>query len=112
MFNDYVGPGARPSRAPSPDGYFFTGDVGTLGPGGTLDVVGRSDRIVRVAEKSLSLDEIEARFSTVPGICHVAAVAVPDHLRGVRLSVAVKLEPGTSSPRIRGRLVPPMRSPG
>lgn len=98
MFTGYVNPGTGPSRAPSPDGYFFTGDIGTLGPGGTLDVVGRSDRIVRVAEKSLSLDEIEARFSTVPGICHVAAVAVPDHLRGVRLSVAVKLEPGTFLP--------------
>ena len=96
MFNGYVGPGAGPSRAPSPDGYFFTGDIGTLGPGGTLDVVGRSDRIVRVAERSLSLDEIEARLSTKPGICNVAAVAVPDHLRGVRLSVAVKLEPGRS----------------
>ncbi len=98
MFNGYVRPGAGPLRFSSPDGYFFTGDIGTLGPCGTLDVVGRSDRIVRVAERSLALDEIEARFSTEPGICHVAAVAIPDHLRGVRLSVAVKLEPGTVLP--------------
>ena len=96
VFSGYVGPGAK--RCPESwfDGYFFTGDVGWLGPGGTLAVVGRSDRIVRVAERSLALDEIEAQLSAAPGVRHVAAVAVPDHLRGSRLTVAVKLESGTS----------------
>ena len=96
IFSGYVGPGA--DRCPESwlDGYFFTGDVGRLDPDGTLTVVGRSDRIVRIAERSLALDEVEGRLSTTPGVRHVAAIAVPDRLRGSRLSVAVMLEPGTS----------------
>ena len=96
VFSGYVGPGA--DRFPESwfDGHFFTGDIGRLDPGGTLTVVGRSDRIVRIAERSLALDEIEAQLSTAPGVRHIAAIAVTDRLRGSRLSVAVKLEPGTS----------------
>ena len=96
VFSGYVGPGAYRSLETRFDGYFCTGDVGRLDPGGTLVIAGRSDRIVRVAERSLALDEIEVQFSTAPGVRHVAAIAVPDRLRGSRLAVAVKLESGTS----------------
>lgn len=96
VFSGYVGPAADRSPESWFDGYFFNGDVGRLDPGGTLVVVGRSDRIVRVAERSLALDEIEAQLSTAPGVCHVAAIAAPDRLRGSRLTIAVKLDSGTS----------------
>lgn len=58
-------------------GWFRTGDTATIEPGGTLILGGRADRIVKIEEHRVSLDEVEQRLATCSEIAVVRAIAVP-----------------------------------
>jgi cyclohexanecarboxylate-CoA ligase len=64
------------------DGWFRTGDLGTLDAGGYLTVTGRlKDVIVRSGEK-ISARELEELLARHPAVDQVAVVALPDPRTG------------------------------
>jgi hypothetical protein len=64
---------------------------------------GRTDDVVKVAGKRLSLRALEARLLEIPGVQDAAVVADDDDVRGVRITAAV-VAPALDADTIRRRL--------
>jgi amino acid adenylation domain-containing protein/thioester reductase-like protein len=57
---------------------FRTGDRARWSPDGTIDFVGRRDRMIKLHDFRIELDEIEASFATCPMVGDVAVATVGD----------------------------------
>lgn len=76
------------------DGWFRTGDLGTVDANGYLRITGRlKDIIIRKGEK-ISVQEVEERIAAYPGVAEVAVIALPDPSSGERACAVVRLQPG------------------
>ena len=71
------------------DGWFRTGDLGSLDDAGYLTLHGRIKEIINVAGEKVSPYEVEAALREHPGVADVVAFAAPDRLRGEQVCVAV-----------------------
>nr|WP_325249658.1 AMP-binding protein [Amylibacter sp.] len=60
---------------------FSVGEVGYLDPSGNLFLTGRADRILTIADQSVSLDQLETALIAA-GAGSAAIIALPDPLRG------------------------------
>ena len=79
------------------EGYFRTGDLGTIDRDGFVRITGRlKDIIIRNAE-NLSAQEIENVISEHPAIADVAVIGVPDARTGERVCAVVVLAAGHDS---------------
>jgi malonyl-CoA/methylmalonyl-CoA synthetase len=80
------------------DGYFKTGDVGTLmadGPGaGYLQLVGRAKDLIITGGLNVYPKEIEERIDAMPGVVESAVVGVPDPDFGEAIAAVIVGEPG------------------
>jgi acyl-CoA synthetase (AMP-forming)/AMP-acid ligase II len=82
------------------DGWYHTGDVGTLDTDGYLAITDRiSDVIIRGGE-NLSAQEIEEQLLTIPGLAEVAVVAAPDERLGEHAAAVVRVLDGTEPPTL------------
>lgn len=71
------------------DGYFCTGDLGTIDGDGFVRITGRlKDIIIRKGE-NISAKEIEDLLFTHPGVADVAVIGLPDAERGERVCAVV-----------------------
>jgi acyl-coenzyme A synthetase/AMP-(fatty) acid ligase len=62
-------------------GYYETGDYGYLDEEGYLYILGRTDDVIKVAGHRLGVAEVE-NAAYIPEVAEVAAVGVPDPVRG------------------------------
>jgi len=69
---------------PARDGWFATGDIARVWPGGLFALVGRGRDRLKVSGFSVFPAEIEAELREHPHIREVAVVGVPDDRRGER----------------------------
>jgi len=60
------------------DGWFCTGDIGSLDDEGYLSVVGRIKELIRTGGEAVAPAEVEAVLAEHPGVREVAVVGVPD----------------------------------
>ncbi len=91
LFEGYLGdePGAPLERPFDPDGWFDTGDLGTLDGRGRLSVAGRrSDRIVTGGENVDPL-EVEAAVLEWPGAAAACVVGLEDEEWGERVGAVL-----------------------
>ncbi len=73
------------------DGWFRTGDLGSVDAEGYLRITGRiKDIIIRKGEK-ISVKELEDVIALHPGVAEVAVVALPDAATGERACAVVQL---------------------
>jgi cyclohexanecarboxylate-CoA ligase len=71
------------------EGWFRTGDLGTVDAEGNVRVTGRTkDAIIRNAENVSAL-EVEGVLATCPGVADVAVIGVPDRITGERVCAVV-----------------------
>lgn len=78
------------------DGWFRTGDLGTLDESGYLRVTGRlKDIVIRKGEK-FSVRELEELIAQHPSVADDAVLALPDPRTGERACAVVALRPGAS----------------
>jgi acyl-CoA synthetase (AMP-forming)/AMP-acid ligase II len=92
----YVDP-SLDAEAFDADGYFRTGDLGTIDGDGFVRITGRlKDIIIRNAE-NLSAQEIEDVLSEHPAVADVAVIGVPDPVSGERACAIVVLAAGCES---------------
>jgi len=66
------------SRLAFVDGWFATGDLGSMDDEGFLSVVGRKKEVLRTGGESVSPAEVEAVLRSVSGVAEVAVIGLPD----------------------------------
>lgn len=76
-------------------GWFHTGDLGRFDSEGYLYIVGRIKEMIKVAGEIVFEPEIESAIHKHPDIAEVAAIGVPDKLRGEVPKVFVVLKEGS-----------------
>lgn len=75
---------------------FRTSDLGRIGPGGVLEVVGRIDDVVHVGGVNVSVLAVQNAIRALDGVDDVAVVPLADAEWGARLIACVAV--GTSRP--------------
>lgn len=78
------------------DGFFITGDLGTLDPDGYVRLVGRAKDLIISGGLNVYPKEIELLIDALPGVVESAVFAVPHPDFGEAVAAAVTLEPGAS----------------
>lgn len=78
------------------EGWYRTGDLGSLDADGFLYLHGRKDHVIKSGGIIVHPQEIENLISTVHGVGQVAVVGVPDERWGQRIVAAVVPSPGAA----------------
>jgi fatty-acyl-CoA synthase len=94
MFEGYHNDPERNAEAIDPDGFFHTGDVGSLDAAGNVSFHGRTKDMLKVGGENVACLEIESFLATHPAVRLAQVVGIPD-TRLVEVPAAfVQLEPG------------------
>jgi long-chain acyl-CoA synthetase len=74
----------------TPDGYYRTGDVGTIDQAGYLTIVDRLRDVVITGGENVFPAEVEAVLARHPGVADVAVIGVPDERWGKVVAAFIK----------------------
>jgi cyclohexanecarboxylate-CoA ligase len=88
------------AEAFTPDGWFRTGDLGTVDAAGYLRITGRKKDIIIRKGENISAREVEDLLAGHPAIAEVAVVGLPDEAAGEIACAAVRLRPNAASPTL------------
>ncbi|MEY2953097.1 MAG: hypothetical protein RLZZ401_1184, partial [Pseudomonadota bacterium] len=84
------------------DGFFRTGDIGTMDARGYFKIVDRKKDMVLVSGFNVYPNEVEDVVSQLPGVMECAVVGVPDEKSGEAVKlVVVKKDPGLTEAQVR-----------
>ena len=89
------------ARSLTADGFYRTGDVGTLGADGYLTIVDRLSDLVITGGENVYPAEVEAVLAGHPAVADVAVIGVPDERWGETVHAVVVLAPGDTAPGTR-----------
>ena len=88
------------ARVVDADGWYHTGDVGTLDDEGYLTITDRiSDVIIRGGE-NISAAEIEELVAAMPAVAEVCVVAAPDDRLGEHAAAVLRVRDGMAPPTL------------
>jgi malonyl-CoA/methylmalonyl-CoA synthetase len=76
------------------DGWFKTGDLGTLDDDGYLTLTGRARELIIRGGFNVYPQEVEAVIASLPGVREVAVVGLPDADLGERVGAVISVESG------------------
>jgi long-chain acyl-CoA synthetase len=83
------------------DGYFKSGDVGTMDERGFFKIVDRKKDMILVSGFNVYPNEVEEVASACPGVLECAAIGVPDEKTGETVKlVVVKKDPALTAEQI------------
>ena len=82
------------------DGWFRTGDLGTLDARGWLRITGRRKDIIIRKGENISARELEDLLAAHPAVAEVAVVGVADTAAGEIACAVLRLRPGASAPTL------------
>ena len=80
------------------DGFYRTGDVGTLDADGYLTIVDRLSDLVITGGENVYPAEVEAVLAGHPAVADVAVIGIPDERWGETVHAVVVLAPGNAAP--------------
>ncbi|MBW8893886.1 MAG: AMP-binding protein, partial [Burkholderiales bacterium] len=84
------------------DGYFRTGDIGTVDERGYFRIVDRKKDMILVSGFNVYPNEVEDVITQMPGVLECAAVGVPDSKAGEAVKVViVKKDPNVTEADVR-----------
>ncbi|KRF13865.1 acyl-CoA synthetase [Nocardioides sp. Soil797] len=99
LFSGYLNRPDATAESFTEDGWFVTGDVAVLDPGGAHRIVGReSVDLIKSAGYRIGAGEIESTLSGHPAVAECAVVGVPDDDLGQRIVAHVVLRAGRPAP--------------
>ena len=78
------------------DGWYRSGDLGTLDEDGYLRIVGRVKDLIIRGGQNVSPRELEDLIAALRGVREVAVIGVPDPILGERICACVVLDPGAT----------------
>jgi len=91
--------GDRPEPSPfGADGWFSTGDLGTVNPDGSVSIGGRADAMIVTGGENVSPAEVERVLESVSGVRRAVVVGLPDPTWGETVAAAVEREESRSRP--------------
>lgn len=82
------------------DGWYRTGDLGSLDDAGFLRITGRKREVIRSGGETISPAEVEAAIGPLAGVAEVAVIGLPDPTWGEVVCAAVVLEAGGAPPSV------------
>jgi long-chain acyl-CoA synthetase len=82
------------TRAVLRDGWFHTGDLGTVSGEGFVSVVGRKKDLILRGGYSVAPGEVEAALLAHPSVAEAAVIGTPDAVLGEEIAAFVILRPG------------------
>jgi cyclohexanecarboxylate-CoA ligase len=82
------------------DGWFRTGDLGTLDAEGFLRITGRKKDIIIRKGENLSARELEDLIAAHPSVAEVAVVGLPDPAAGEIACAVLRARPDTRPPTL------------
>ncbi|HZP42183.1 MAG TPA: AMP-binding protein [Candidatus Binatia bacterium] len=82
------------------DGWFATGDLGTLDAEGYLRITGRKKDIIIRKGENVSAREVEDLLAAHPAVAEVAVVGLPDAVAGEIVCAAIRVRPGAAAPTL------------
>jgi len=88
IFTEYLNRADATAEKPR-DGWYYTGDVCLLHENGDVDLIGRTDDIIRSGGENLHPGEIEDMLAKHPGIKEVAVIGVPHDKWGEAVTACV-----------------------
>ena len=90
------------AKAMTADGYFRTGDIGTMDARGYFKIVDRKKDMILVSGFNVYPNEVEDVIGMLPGVLECAAVGVPDAKAGEAVKVViVKKNPALTEAEVR-----------
>lgn len=92
----YYGKPEETAQVLTPDGWFYTGDLGTIDERGFVRIVGRKKEMVIRGGYNIYPREVEEVLYTHPAVMEVAVVGLPDPVLGERTCACIKLKAGYS----------------
>lgn len=98
LFKSYLGTGEGKQRLDA-DGWFHTGDIGSLDDDGYLTVIGRKDNMFVSGGENIHPEEIEQLLDAVSQIEESVVVGQPDEEFGYRPIAFIRFAPGESLDR-------------
>jgi long-chain acyl-CoA synthetase len=85
------------ARSLTADGFYRTGDVGTLDADGYLTIVDRLSDLVITGGENVYPAEVEAVLAGHPAVADVAVIGIPDERWGETVHAIVVLAPGNTA---------------
>jgi malonyl-CoA/methylmalonyl-CoA synthetase len=105
LFDGYLGNPAATAAVMDLDGWFYTGDVGTIAPDGAVRVHGRrATDLIKTGGFKVGAGEIEACLAGSPGVAEAAVIGLPDPDLGERI-VAFVVPRDPASPPAEDALI-------
>jgi long-chain acyl-CoA synthetase len=101
LFDGYYKRPELTALAMTADGYFRTGDAGTLDERGHLHLRGRLNDVIMVGGTKVYPDKVEAIVGRISGVRECAAVAERDEILGERVHLAVVVDPDADDLTLR-----------
>jgi fatty-acyl-CoA synthase len=92
----YLDDSGEPVRSTDEEGFFATGDLGSLDELGWLTYVGRSSEMIKSAGINISPSEVEEFLLTHPEVAEVAVLGGADPLKGEVVIAFVRLVSGAT----------------
>jgi malonyl-CoA/methylmalonyl-CoA synthetase len=93
------------TRAAFTDGWFDTGDLGSLDPAGFLTLVGRSNDLIITNGYNVYPQVVERVLNACPGVRESAVLSLPDTRRGESVAaVVVRADPNLDETQLRAYL--------
>jgi acyl-CoA synthetase (AMP-forming)/AMP-acid ligase II len=96
LFGGYLNAPELTARQHLPDGYFLTGDVGSVDAHGHLKFHGRFKDQLKVGGENVSALEVESFLATHPAISLAQVVGIPDDKYGEVPAAFIELRAGTA----------------
>lgn len=96
----YRRPDGAVDPLPGADGWYATGDAGSVAPDGTVTVAGRLDDVIVTGGEKVWPDAVEAVLRRDPAVAEVAVVGRPDPEWGQRVEAWVVAAPGFPPPAL------------
>lgn len=81
----------------TPDGYFKTGDLGTLDGDGYLSLVGRSKDLIISGGLNVYPKEVEQVLDELPGVAEAAVIGIPHPDLGEGVVAVLVMKPGAAA---------------
>jgi malonyl-CoA/methylmalonyl-CoA synthetase len=87
---------AKTAEAFTPDGFFVTGDLGSVDEAGYVHIVGRAKDLVISGGYNVYPKEVEAELDALPGVLESAVIGIPHPDLGEGVTAVVVRAPGAT----------------
>ena len=96
LFEGYYKSPEKNAEAFDADGWFHTGDLGTIDANGRITYLGRTKDMLKVGGENVAAVEIESYLQTHPAVLLAQVVSAPDDKYGEVAAAFVQVRDGAS----------------